>query len=923
MTTITKTVDLGTAAYPSGYDFPSTDTISPTAIAATGLYSDVSGATAQSSATINGGSGGLVSGSVVAGGIGVDLTALNLLQNLKGGAISGGTGVSSGGTTGAGGNGASLAGSSTLNNAGTVSGGDGSANGGVGGVGVYLGSDSDLQNSGTIKGGSGGGTGLDLKSGTANSDGSISGGFGAAAGAGDGGTGVYVGAAGVFASYGKASTITGGNSNDLNGGSGIELGSGATFQDGGYMTVAGGNGAYGGAGIFLTGDDVALTLAFGTEVSAGNGLAGDLKPGSNDYPALYGLDAEGGVGVHVTAGSTLTVDGASITGGTGATTATSFGGLGGSGVKSLGGAVHNNGGTITGGTAGTGGAGYQNNGGTGVYLKEDSTLINANGTNPDGGAITGTITGGSTTYGSGGVGVFMNGGGQITNSGEILGGASHGGSPGGTGLRLSGTSEIAAKVTNSGVIAGGNGFGTLGGTGLVMGSNSYLDNTGVVAGSEGSSGGAGAVFQANQSTDIPTSINASGAFIQGGNGSDGSGGVGVDLTYAGDALINDGTIVGGDGSYGSDGAGAWVYSGAYLKNAGTIESSNGSDNIKTGGNTHLASAAGVYLDGGELVDSGSIDRGVNLYFSLSRSKFYYYYGASVQFAPGSGGTNTADLVLDPGWSLSGEVTGFAAGDKIDLGTLAYATFESDPGKYVSTATAGEYVFTVPNGEGGTTTLDLSTADFGRDLLNYAPDTSGTGTEITLVAPCYLKGTRIRTEHGELPIEMLQIGDRVLTRAGALRPIRWIGRRSYPAGVASGNRDLLPVRVCAGALGGGLPLRDLHVSPEHALLVAGQLVPARALLNGDLIRQDERDDEISYFHLEFDSHDVIYAEGALAESFVDDRSRLQFDNVAEYFRLHPHTAPLPASFCAPRVEGGWELEALRRGLEGAGFQAQFH
>src|SRR4029077_7286582 len=76
------------------------------------------------------------------------------------------------------------------------------------------------------------------------------------------------------------------------------------------------------------------------------------------------------------------------------------------------------------------------------------------------------------------------------------------------------------------------------------------------------------------------------------------------------------------------------------------------------------------------------------------------------------------------------------------------------------------------------------------------------------------------------------------------------------------------------------------------------------------------DEVEYFHLELDAHDVILAEGAWAESFVDDDSRGMFHNATEYRVLYPE-APLhaPALYCAPRLEEGFELEALRRRLLG--------
>ncbi len=92
-----------------------------------------------------------------------------------------------------------------------------------------------------------------------------------------------------------------------------------------------------------------------------------------------------------------------------------------------------------------------------------------------------------------------------------------------------------------------------------------------------------------------------------------------------------------------------------------------------------------------------------------------------------------------------------------------------------------------------------------------------------------------------------------------------------------------------------------------------LIPAHALANGVTILQDDTIDEVTYVHLELESHDVIYAEGAPFESYVDDENREMFDNAAEYASLHSWGIRQPARFCAPRVEEGEELETVRRRL----------
>lgn len=105
-----------------------------------------------------------------------------------------------------------------------------------------------------------------------------------------------------------------------------------------------------------------------------------------------------------------------------------------------------------------------------------------------------------------------------------------------------------------------------------------------------------------------------------------------------------------------------------------------------------------------------------------------------------------------------------------------------------------------------------------------------------------------------------------------------------------------MKITAGALGQGLPLRDLWVSRQHRMLVSspicermfGQhdvLLPAIRLCDLPGIYLDTAREEMSYYHLVFDEHEVIYAEGAPSESFypgpealksLDKTARAEFD-----------------------------------------------
>ncbi len=180
--------------------------------------------------------------------------------------------------------------------------------------------------------------------------------------------------------------------------------------------------------------------------------------------------------------------------------------------------------------------------------------------------------------------------------------------------------------------------------------------------------------------------------------------------------------------------------------------------------------------------------------------------------------------------------------------------------------------------------------------------------------CFCRGTLIWTERGEVPVEDLAIGDEVVILSGEARPIKWVGRRNYAARFVADNRTVLPIRIEAGALADDVPARDLWVSPEHALHIDGVLVPAGLLVNGATINQVERIGRLEYFHIELDTHEVILAEGAPAESFVDCDNRGMFQNGEEFARLYPGDARPDWEFCAPRLEAeSAELTAVRDAL----------
>jgi hypothetical protein len=182
-----------------------------------------------------------------------------------------------------------------------------------------------------------------------------------------------------------------------------------------------------------------------------------------------------------------------------------------------------------------------------------------------------------------------------------------------------------------------------------------------------------------------------------------------------------------------------------------------------------------------------------------------------------------------------------------------------------------------------------------------------------VAICYLRGTRVATPAGAVPIETLGRGDRLFTRFGGVQAIKWIGRQSFAARFIARNPAQWPVRIAAGALGPALPVRDLFVSPGHSMLIADRLILARNLINGVTITQSQPTEDVHYYQVELEAQDCILAEAAWSETYADDVGlRNQFHNVGEFRILFPdHVSPAEPALCAPRPESGPALEAALR------------
>ncbi len=143
--------------------------------------------------------------------------------------------------------------------------------------------------------------------------------------------------------------------------------------------------------------------------------------------------------------------------------------------------------------------------------------------------------------------------------------------------------------------------------------------------------------------------------------------------------------------------------------------------------------------------------------------------------------------------------------------------------------------------------------------------------------CFTPGTRIETPEGPRPVEELREGDHVQTKDNGGQPIEWIGSRRMSGARLFAMPKLRPVRIRAGALGSGRPDEELLVSPEHRMLIKGDvarslfntpevLVSAKDLINNNTVTVDLAVREVTYVHLLLPQHQVLWANGIETESF---------------------------------------------------------
>ncbi len=452
---------------------------------------------------------------------------------------------------------------------------------------------------------------------------------------------------------------------------------------------------------------------------------------------------------------------------------------------------------------------------------------------------------------------------------------------------LSGIDGLIGSASNDTLI-GFDGQGTTPGdlyTNVIYGGagNDYIDGRG---GDDSLYGGSG----------NDTIIGGSGAdLIDGGSGTDmadySGSGAGVTVNLA------TGTGLGGD-AQGDTLTGIEQVRGSAYNDS--LTGTAGNDSLYGGaGNDTLAGGAGAdSLDGGSgqnMADYSASAQGVSVNLGTGAVSGGDAEGDTLTNIQDVTGSGQADALT--GTAGANMLYGGAGDDTIIGGGGADQIFAGSGNDSIVAGTGAQV-----DGGSGTDTLDVSHQGALRivyDVNNHLNGTveyldsnnNVTGTltfqNIEKVVACFTPGTMIDTDQGRVAIEALQIGDRVLTRDNGYCPIRWIGQQVIGGARLRETPSLQPILISQGALGYGLPERDMLVSRQHRMLFTStraELLFGECEVLAKAVHLTEMPGiaqvclpEVTYIHVMFDRHEIILADGAWSESFQpSDRTMEAFD-----------------------------------------------
>ena len=159
-------------------------------------------------------------------------------------------------------------------------------------------------------------------------------------------------------------------------------------------------------------------------------------------------------------------------------------------------------------------------------------------------------------------------------------------------------------------------------------------------------------------------------------------------------------------------------------------------------------------------------------------------------------------------------------------------------------------------------------------------------------PCFTPGTLITTQRGEVPVQHITAGDRVVTRDNGIQTVRWVGKTQMFLHDFQAEPHLLPVFIQQGSLGKGLPERDMTLSPNHRVLVAN---------TRSTVRYTDREVLVAAKHLSAQGVHTVQSSGTTYVHFMCDRHEVVLSNGIWTETFHPEDTSLKGIGNAQRLE----------------------
>ncbi|TKW65805.1 MAG: Hint domain-containing protein [Paracoccus denitrificans] len=310
--------------------------------------------------------------------------------------------------------------------------------------------------------------------------------------------------------------------------------------------------------------------------------------------------------------------------------------------------------------------------------------------------------------------------------------------------------------------------------------------------------------------------------------------------------------------------------------AGVMDVTGGDDTVMTGENSSVESIVGGSGDDYIYIGDNTSVTGGNT-------------GAEIG---GDGGDDTINISLNHDGLVQGNLDGGS-------GDVAIIRYGDDEQQFLDGMNASDDFTYDPATDSWVITNGGGYADF---------DTMGIrGIDRVYGVTCFAAGTEIEAQGRMVLIEDIRVGDLVMTRDRGPQPVRWIGSHRLDQKQLAEHQKLKPIRISAGALGQGIPASDLIVSPQHRILVRSSiarrmfgadeiLVAAKKLTSIDGISVAEDVTQVVYYHMLFDQHEIVIANGAEAESLYTGEEALKSLGPAardEIFSIFPELRALDA------------------------------